>query len=183
MCADRNPGGAAERRRGRRLGMFWRHGALEHHSRQVKATVGVQTVAVPEFYAMSEDSDVGDAGSRPHCLCEPQGSLPVWQHRGSCEASCPSLHVPVLHRIDEVDAAPLLVLQEPALVHEIPEVPGPFPLVRGLQPMDVEQVLDVPVLHHYDDFFNIAQLEQELSEQVIEQEVHAGPPSQQREVC
>ena len=42
-------------------------------------------------------------------------------------------------------------------------------------------------LHHYDDFFNIAQLEQELSEQVIEQEtleVHAGPPSQQlREVC
>ena len=117
------------------------------------------------------------------------GSLPVWQHRGSCEASCPSLHVPVLHRIDEVDAAPLLVLQEPALLKEIPEVPGPFPLVHGLQPMDVEQVLDVPVLHHYDVFFNIAQLELELSEQAIEQEtleVHAGPPSQQqqlREVC
>ena len=54
--------------------------------------------------------------------------------------------------------------------------------------MDVEQVLDVPALHHYDDFFNIAQLEQELSEQVIEQEtleVHAGPSQQQqlREVC
>ena len=137
----------------------------------------------------SEDSDVGDAGSRPHCLCEPQGSLSVWQHRGSCEASCPSLHVPVLHRIDEVDLAPLLVLQEPALVQEISEVPGPFPLVRDLQALDVEQVLDVPVLHHYDDFFNIAQLEQELSEQVIEQEtleVHAGLPSQRqqlREVC
>ena len=41
------------------------------------------------------------------------------------------------------DAAHLLVLQEPALVQEISEVPGPFPLVRGLQPMDVEQVLDV----------------------------------------
>ena len=67
----------------------------------------------------------------------------------------------MLHRIDEVDAAPLLVLQEPALVQEIPEVPRPFPLVRGLQPMDVEQVLDVPVLHYCDDFFNIAQLEQE----------------------
>ena len=169
MCADRNPGGAAERRRGRRLRMFWRHeqlslqmmrAALEHHSRQVKATVGVQTVAVPEFYAISEDSDVGDAGSRPHCLFEPEGSVPVWQHRGSCEASCPSLHVPVLHRIDEVDAAPLLVFQEPALVQEMPEVPCPFPLVRGLQPMDVELVLDVPLLHHHDDFFDIAQLEQ-----------------------
>ena len=194
MCADRNPGGAAERRRGRRLRMFWRHeqlslqmmrAALEHHSRQVKATVGVQTVVVPEFYAMSEDSDVGDAGSRPRCLCEPQGSLSVWQHRGSCEASCPSLHVSVLHRIDEVDLAPLLVLQEPALVQEISEVPGPFPLVRGLQPLDVEQVLDVPVLHHYDDFFNIAQLEQELSEQVIEQEtleVHAGLPSERQQL-
>ena len=76
MCAARNPGGATERRRGRRLRMFWRHeqlslqmmrAALEHHSRQVKATVGVQTVVVPEFYAMSEDSDVVDAGSRPHC--------------------------------------------------------------------------------------------------------------------
>ena len=108
--------------------------ALKHHSRQVKATVGVQTVEVPEFYAMSEDSDVGDAGSRPHRLCVPHWSLPVWQHRGSCEASCPSLHVPVLHRIDEVDTAPLLVLQERALVQEIPEVLGPFPLVRGLQP-------------------------------------------------
>ena len=61
--------------------MFWRHeqlslqmmrAALEHHSRQVKATVGVQTVVVPELDALSEDSDVGDAGSRPHCLCEPQ---------------------------------------------------------------------------------------------------------------
>ena len=48
-----------------------------------------------------------------------------------------------------VDAAPLLVLQEPALVQEIPEVPGTFPLVRGLQPMDIEQVLDVPVLHQF----------------------------------
>ena len=76
---------------------------------------------------MSEDSDVGDAGSRPHCLCEPQGSLPVWQHRGSRR-----------------DTVPLLVLQEPAHVQEILEVPRPFSLVRGLQPMDVELVLDVP---------------------------------------
>ena len=60
-----------------------------------------------------------------------------------------------MYRIDELDAAPLLVLHEPALVQEIPEVLGPFPLVRGLQPMDVEQILDVPVLHQHDDFFNI----------------------------
>ena len=198
MCADRNPGGAAERRRGRRFRMFWRHeqlslqmmrAALEHHSRQVKATVGVQTSWCGSSTPCPRTPTWGCLGRRPHCLCEPQGSLSVWQHRGSCEASCPSLHVPVLHRIDEVDLAPLLLLQEPALVQEISEVPGPFPLVRGLQPMDVEQVLDVPVLHHYDDFFNIAQLEQELSEQVIEPgtlKVHAGLPSQRqqlREVC
>ena len=65
---ERVGGGAAERRRGRRLRMFWRHeqlsllmmrAAMEHCSRQIKATVGVQTVAVPEFFQMSEEGSDG----------------------------------------------------------------------------------------------------------------------------
>ena len=45
--------------------------------------------------------------------------------------------------------------------------------------MDVDHVLEVPVLHVYDDYFNMLQLEQELSEQVLDQEtpeVHVGLP-------
>ena len=108
------------------------------------------------------------------------GLAAPWVMRGVVsESSCTRA---AQDRIDEVDAAPLLVLHEPALVQEIPEVLSPFPLVRGLQPMNVELVLDVPVMHHYDDFFNIAQLEQVIEQETLE--VHAGPPSQQlREVC
>ena len=45
--------------------------------------------------------------------------------------------------------------------------------------MDVDHVLEVPVLHVYDDYCNTMQLEQELSEQVLDQEtpeVHVGLP-------
>ena len=82
MCADRVPGGAAERRRRRRLRMFWRHeqlslhmmrAAMEHHSRQVKVSVGVQTSVVLEFYAMSEDSDVGGCWVAPTLLVRAAG--------------------------------------------------------------------------------------------------------------
>ena len=54
---------------------------------------------------------------------------------------------------------------------EIPDVWVTSSIFRVLQPMDVEQVLDVPVLHQYDDYLNIGLLEQELSEQVLVQEI------------
>ena len=88
-------GGAAERRR--RLRMFWRHerlslpkmrAAMEHHSRQIKATVGVQTVAVPEFSQMSEggsdevhdDEAAAAGGERPAALPEPRPQERVQRH-------------------------------------------------------------------------------------------------------
>ena len=85
----------------------------------------------------------------------------------------------MLHRLDEVDAVPLLVLQEPTIVQDISEVPVPSPVVRGSQPMDVELALDVPVLHWCDDYFNLAQLDQELPNHVIVEdipEVHVHSP-------
>ena len=41
------------------LSLLMMRAAMEHHSRQIKATVGVQTVAVPEFFQMSEEGSDG----------------------------------------------------------------------------------------------------------------------------
>ena len=66
----------------------------------------------------------------------------------------PSLDVPALQWDEEANAfllAPLLHSQEQVIVQEIPAVPVASSLVRAVQPADVEQVLDVPVLITDDD--------------------------------
>ena len=65
----------------------------------------------------------------------------------------PSLDVPALHMVEEVDADMLarLALPEQMIVQELPEVPCTSPVMRVLQPMDVEQVLIVPALHIDED--------------------------------
>ena len=55
----------------------------------------------------SEDSDAGTLDHSHTACASRRGSQPVWQHRGSFEATCPCLDVPVLHRFEEVVAAPL----------------------------------------------------------------------------
>ena len=67
VTTDGEVSGAALRRRERQLRMHWRHEHLSlrmlvaylgQHSRQIKATVDVQTVAVPDFFQMSEGGSV-----------------------------------------------------------------------------------------------------------------------------
>ena len=53
--------------------------------------------------------------------------------------------------LEEEVAVPLLVLQEPVIVQELLEVPFSSSVKRVLQPTDVEEVLDVPVLHIDED--------------------------------
>ena len=55
---ERVGGGAAERRRLKTPSLMMR-AAMEHHSRQIKATVGVQIVAVPAFFQLSEEGSDG----------------------------------------------------------------------------------------------------------------------------
>ena len=65
----------------------------------------------------------------------------------------PSRDFPALHMIEEVDADMLarLAFPEQMIVQELPKVPCTSPVMRVLQPMDVEQVLNVPALHIDDD--------------------------------
>ena len=129
--------------------------------------------AGPPYFNLDNNEEPA-AGKRPTCLVEPRGPVdrPVLQRRQDVDA--PSLHVPALQRDEEEDCGALLaaVLTESqqVTVQEIPDVRGFSPVFRVLQPVVVEQDLDVPELPHCDDFFNIAQLEQELSEQVLAQE-------------
>ena len=69
------------------------------------------------------------------------------------------LDVPALQWVEEANAfllAPLLDAQEQAIVQEIPAVPVASSVVRAVQPADVEQVLDVSVLHTVDDDFGFS---------------------------
>ena len=65
----------------------------------------------------------------------------------------PSLDVPALHMIEEVDADVLarLAFPEQMIVQELPEVPCSSSVSRATQTTDIEQVLDVPVLHIDED--------------------------------
>ena len=111
---ERVGGGAAKRRRRRRFRMFWRHeelslqmmrAAMEHHSPQIKATVGVQTVAVPEFFQVSEEGSDGvqdrEAVGMDVCVVplervsEGSGVSGLQRHSPNIEHA-PSLDVPML---------------------------------------------------------------------------------------
>ena len=69
----------------------------------------------------------------------------------------PSLDVPALHIIEEVDADVLarLAFPDQMIVQELPEVPCSSSVSHASQATDIEQVLDVPVLHTVDDDFGI----------------------------
>ena len=100
------------------------------------------------------------AGPREGC-----GRSPCWnrgRRGGSCSTrasatSSSKLDAPVLQIVEEVDTEvlALLAFHEQAIVTFITDVPRPSSVGRATQPMDVEQVLDVPMLHmdHEDDMF------------------------------
>ena len=168
--------GAAKRRRERRLRQFLRHERLpvamvlsekKHHTSRGSEEGQDQgggarlppQAAATEYYRLT-DEEGGElvVGARPTPLAEgrPQGK--VERHGGIGYEHDLALDAPVLQMVEEVDDVllPPLVLQEQAIVLEIPEVPRPSSVVRAVQPTDFEQVLDVPVLHmdHDDHMFS-----------------------------
>ena len=81
------------------------------------------------------DEDTG--GWRPGSLAERLGVCKPARGSGSWCFDVPDVTAPLL--------------QEPVIVQELPEVLVTSSLVRAAQPADVEQVLDVPVLHMIED--------------------------------
>ena len=75
----------------------------------------------------------------------------------------------------------LLVHQEQVMVQDIPEVPVSPSMMRATQVMDVEQVLDVPVLHAYDDDFDISSVQQLLPQEIPEVQVGRDPGDERRQ--
>ena len=74
--------------------------------------------------------------------------------RGLVHVEVPSLNVPALQMKEEVNnglQVAALVKQQQAIVQESPEVPVSSSVERGSQTANVEQVLDVPVLHMLDE--------------------------------
>ena len=161
---------AAWRRRQRRLRSWWRHeqqsiaavlATVSHHSYPkvdtAKGALRGQTTATStrpapaEFFELfSEDGRPGEL--RPRSLLEPEPQGRPEQHTGSGYELVLALAAPVLQAREEAVAYDFLhelpVLQEQMIVQEIPASAG---VCRATQPMDVEQVLDVPVLHFDDD--------------------------------
>ena len=160
--ADHAGAGSAKRRRERRLRSWWRHERMSiacalaealHHSsgspEYDRRRVGVaqhgavrgQTTATRARGPGTQYFTFGDEDVPGPQVKELQ--------RVVVYVDTPSLDVPALHMIEEVDADMLarLAFPEQMIVQELPEVPCTSPVMRVLQPMDVEQVLNVPVLH------------------------------------
>ena len=111
-----------------------------------------QVVDVPvRGYAQERVQQRTVEQSRPLALIEamPQGR--VLQHIvGHFFEEPLSLDVPVLHVEEEASS---LVVQELVIFQELLEVQLASSVVRAAHPMDVEQALNVPVLHmDYDDY-------------------------------
>ena len=214
-------GGAAWRRRQRRLRMHWRHEQLTlqmalaaalHHSRDVgpvsypalrsqkTARAGgggverevnyeprVQNPPLPQaastvFYTFGDDEVVLAAGVRPAPLSEvwPQGK-PA-RGSGSWCFDVPDVTMQLAMEDEEEEVAvPLMVSQEPVIVQEFPEVLAASSLVRAVQPADVKQVLDVPVLHMFDidnnlyEFLDLASFQEIPEVQDVELHIPPGP--------
>ena len=159
--------GVARRRRERRLRMHWRHEQLSlqmalaaalHHSRdgergtyfslRAQETARAGGAAGAEYDVMSEDGELLAAVyGRPAA----RGLLDRRGPQRRQEVDEPSLNVLALQEgADEGCntrlAAVLSELQQRA-VQDLPDGKVSPPVFRVLQPVDVEQVLDVPVLH------------------------------------
>ena len=132
--------------------------AALHHSRDVRhgTHFGPQppktasTAAGTQYYFLEND-EVPAAGERPTCLVEPRERIdrPVLQRRRDVDA--PSLDVPALQMIEEVDGCAsvesALTASQQVMTQDVPAVPVPSSVGRVAQPTDVEQVLSVPVPH------------------------------------
>ena len=81
---------------------------------------------------------------------------------------------------DKPPAAPLLHSQEQAIVEDFPAVPVGSSVVRGVQPADVEQVLDIPVLHTVDDDSGIPSTASGRLVRSLQSAASAGPSSANR---
>ena len=124
-----------------------------------------------------------DTAGRPASLAEPLG--PVCKPARGTGSWCfdgPDVTMPLVMEEEEV-AVPLLVFQEPVIDQELPEVLVTSSLVRAAQPADVEQVLDVPVLHMIEndnklyEFLDLASFQEIPEIQVVDAHVPPGPVS------
>ena len=161
--ADHAGSGSAKRRRERRLRSWWRHermsiaaalaealhhssGAPKYDKRVVEeaqhGAVRGQTTATRAGGPATQYFTFGDEGER---LFWPQ-DRDLRRIPGHVEE--PSLDVPALQMVEEVDDVPLALsaLQEQAIVLATPEVPMASSVVRAVQPMGVELSLKLPGL-------------------------------------
>ena len=137
--------------------------------------------AATVYYPLTDDEDwelaAGVRSTPPLSEGWPQGMAE--RHAGIGYEVVQALDAPVLHVGEEADNHgffhALLVHQEQMIVQDIPEVPVPSSVARAAQAMDVEQVLDVPVLHAYDDYFNISPVQQLLVQEIPEAQVGQDP--------
>ena len=85
--------------------------------------------------------------------------------RGQTTVDVPSLNVPALQMVEEVDAdvLALLAFQEQAIVQELPAVPFSSSVTRAPQPTDVVHVLNVPALHFHDDDLGLGKFLEQVS--------------------
>ena len=81
---------------------------MTHFGLRVQETARAGGAAGTEYYALSEVEELLAAGERPTCLVEPRG--PVFKPARGSWSWC----------------IELLVLQEPVIVQELPEVPFPL---------------------------------------------------------
>ena len=109
-------------------------------------------VASTVYFRMGDDGEVLAAGGRPPALAELRPQLGLQHHEGIGYELVLALDAPVLQLVEEVDAALLsFAFLEQAIVQELPDVPFSSSVSRSLQPTDVEQDLNVPVLHFPDE--------------------------------
>ena len=161
--ADHAGAGFARRRRERRLRSWWRHERMSiacalaealHHS-SGSPEYDRRRVGVAQHGAVRGQTTATRArGPGTQYFTFDDEDVPASQERELQRivvyVDAPSLDVPALQRDEEANAfllAPLLHSQEQVIVQEIPADPVASSLVRAVQPVDVEPVLDVPVLH------------------------------------
>ena len=167
-CVEHAAAGSGQRRRQRRLRQWLRHErmtvamavaeAVRHSSRGQRTATAEATHDAPrsqfavdvarrtELFQLYEDEL---NGVRPPPLAEvgPQGRLEQHTASGDCEHYVPmvqALDAPVPQMLGEV--IDVLDKQLQAIVEKLPDVQVSSTVLRVSHPMDVEQVLDVPVL-------------------------------------
>ena len=197
-------GGAAWRRKQRRLRSWRRHeqqsiaavlATVSHHSYpKVDTTnaalrgqmIGTSTraPAAAEYFELSSDDGRPAGGMRPKSLLEPRPQGRVVQHAGIGYELVLALDAPVLQMVEEVRNCGFLhaslVLQEHRIVQEIP---APSSVGRVSQPMDVEQVLNVPVLHMNHEDYTLSKFLGQLTLQEIPEAQVPVYPVEQRLVA